>query len=78
MVKMLKDAIAAGYRHLDTAEGYGTENELGRAIKESGVPRNELFVTTKLAQTISEGSVKDVTVGFEKCLERLQLEYVDL
>ena len=78
MVKMLKDAIAAGYRHLDTAEGYGTENELGRAIKESGVPRNELFVTTKLAQTISEGGVKDVTVGFEKCLERLQLEYVDL
>ncbi|UNI23971.1 2-dehydropantolactone reductase [Purpureocillium takamizusanense] len=78
MVKMVKDAIAAGYRHLDTAEGYGTEVELGLAIKESGVPREELFVTTKLAQTISEGSVEDIPAGFESCLKRLQLDYVDL
>ncbi|CAL5874034.1 uncharacterized protein PFLUO_LOCUS8320 [Penicillium psychrofluorescens] len=78
MVKMAKDAITVGYRHLDTAEGYGTETELGQAIKESDVPREELFVTTKLAQTISEGKIEDIPVGLENCLKRMQLDYVDL
>lgn len=78
MVSMVKDAISAGYRHLDTAEGYGTETELGRAVKESGVPRGELFVVTKIAQTISEGSVEDVGLGLENSLRRLQMDYVDL
>lgn len=78
MVSMLKDAISAGYRHLDTAEGYGTEAELGQAVKESGVPRGDLFVTTKIAQTITEGPVENVALALENSLKRLQMDYVDL
>ncbi|KAI3394989.1 hypothetical protein diail_1878 [Diaporthe ilicicola] len=78
MVTMAKDAIKAGYRHLDSAEGYGTEAELGQAIKESNVPREELFVVTKVAQTITEGTIDDLSVALENSLKRLQLDYVDL
>ena len=41
-------ALKGGYRHLDTAHGYGTEGAVGKAIRESGVPREDIFVTTKL------------------------------
>lgn len=78
MVTMAKDAINAGYRHLDTAEGYGTEAELGQAIKESNVPREELFVATKVVQTITEGKIEDLPTALENSLKRLQLDYVDL
>lgn len=47
LVDAAKQALSVGYRHLDTAEVYNTESEIGLAIKESGVPRNELFVVTK-------------------------------
>lgn len=75
---MAKDAINAGYRHLDTAEGYGTEAELGQAIKESNVSREELFVATKVVQTITEGKIEDLPTALENSLKRLQLDYVDL
>lgn len=75
---MAKDAISAGYRHLDTAEGYGTEAELGQAIKESNVPREELFVATKVVQTITEGKIENLPTALENSLKRLQLDYVDL
>lgn len=78
MMTMAKDAIAAGYRHLDTAEGYGTEGELGQAIEESGVPREELFVSSKGVQTISEGSVEDLPRAVDESLKRLGLEYLDM
>lgn len=78
MVDMIKEAIKAGYRHIDTAEGYGTEAELGQAIKESGVPRQDLLVTTKVAQTLIEGSLADVSVALDASLKRLQTDYVDL
>jgi glycerol 2-dehydrogenase (NADP+) len=68
------DAIKAGYRHIDTAYIYGNEHIVGKAIKDSGVPREELFVTTKLWATGAQKA--------QECLERsvkaLGLEYVDL
>ncbi len=78
MVKMLKEAIAAGYRHLDTAEGYGTEAELGQAIKESGIPRQEFFIASKISSTLNEGVPEDVEAGLTETLKRLGLEYLDL
>jgi len=70
-------ALAAGYRHVDTAEAYGNEEAVGRAIKSSGIPREELFVTTKMwirAQTGEEA----VKRAFDASLQRLGLDYLDL
>jgi 2,5-diketo-D-gluconate reductase A len=73
-------AIAAGYRHLDTAASYGNEEAVGAAIKASGVAREDLFVTTKLwIQHAPTGNVQDdSTRAFENSLTRLGLDYVDL
>lgn len=67
-------AIKAGYYHLDCAEAYDNETELGIAIKESGVPREKLYITTKNSGTIPT----DTRKSFAESLERLQLNYVDL
>jgi 2,5-diketo-D-gluconate reductase A len=69
-------ALEAGYRSIDTASAYGNEAAVGRAIASSGVPRSELFVTTKLA-TADQGfqSSQD---ALKESLERLGLDYVDL
>lgn len=69
-------ALDAGYRHLDTAKVYGNEEGVGRAIRESGVPREELFVTTKLAS--DSHRFEDAIAACEASLERLGLDYVDL
>ncbi|GAB2877804.1 aldo/keto reductase [Microbulbifer echini] len=69
-------AMAIGYRHFDTASVYGNERALGRAIKESGLPREELFITSKVWDTEQGG--KKTHDAFARSLERLQLEYLDL
>jgi 2,5-diketo-D-gluconate reductase A len=69
-------ALEAGYRHIDTAQGYGNERGVGDAIKASGIPRDELFVTTKLGS--ANHRPDDVKRSFEESLEKLSLDYVDL
>jgi 2,5-diketo-D-gluconate reductase A len=70
------DAIQIGYRHIDTAASYMNEAAVGRGIKASGVPRKDLFITTKLwVQDVSYDGAKK---AFEKSLKRLQLDYLDL
>ncbi|WP_334351951.1 aldo/keto reductase [Companilactobacillus sp. HBUAS56257] len=70
------DAIEIGYRHIDTALAYANEKEVGEAIKESGVKREDIFVTSKLpAQTKSyDGALKD----FDTTMNNLGLDYLDL
>lgn len=70
------DAIMAGYRLIDTAASYLNEEAVGRAIKRSGVAREELFITTKL--WVQDTGYERTKKAFEKSLERLQLDYLDL
>lgn len=70
------DAIAAGYRSIDTASAYLNERAVGRAIRRSGVPREELFITTKL--WVQDAGYESTKRAFAKSLEHLQLDYLDL
>lgn len=70
------DAIKAGYRHIDTAQSYLNEEAVGRGIKASGIPRKELFITTKI--WVENVSYDGVEASFQRSLDRLGLEYVDL
>jgi len=70
------DAIATGYRLIDTAASYGNEEAVGRAIKRGGVAREDLFITTKL--WIQSDGYEGTKKAFENSLKRLQLDYLDL
>ena len=70
------DAIAAGYRLIDTAASYLNEAAVGRGIRRSGIAREELFVTTKL--WIQKNGHDGTLAAFERSLKRLQLDYLDL
>src|SRR5215210_1813771 len=70
------EAIQAGYRLLDTATAYMNEEAVGAAIKRSGVPREELFITTKL--WVQNAGYTSAKKAFEKSLKKLQLDYLDL
>ncbi|OKP97978.1 aldo/keto reductase [Paenibacillus sp. P46E] len=70
------EALMAGYRLIDTAAGYLNEEAVGRAIKRSGVPREELFITTKL--WVQDAGYESAKLAFAKSLKKLQLDYLDL
>ena len=67
-VQSTLDALRAGYRHIDTAQMYGNEKEVGEAIRQSGIPRNEIFVTTKILSPAGsiEASYKKLVASVEK------------
>src|SRR5207248_10980640 len=69
-------ALRVGYRLLDTAAAYGNEEAVGRAIKRSGLPREEIFVATKL--WVQDAGYERAKWAFDRSLERLQLDYLDL
>jgi glycerol 2-dehydrogenase (NADP+) len=70
----VKAALQKGYRHIDTALAYGNENEVGQGIKDSGVPREEIWITTKLDNPWH----KRVEDGINSSLKSLGVDYVDL
>ncbi|WP_418037684.1 aldo/keto reductase [Paenibacillus xylanilyticus] len=70
------EALMAGYRLIDTASGYLNEEAVGRALKRSGIPREELFITTKL--WVQDASYESAKLAFNKSLNKLQLDYLDL
>ena len=71
----VKAALEAGYRHIDTAAVYKNEESVGQAIADSGIPREELFVTTKLWGV---GTTEDAAKALDESLKKLGLDYVDL
>lgn len=74
--RSVRDAVEVGYRLIDTAASYENEESVGNAIKQSGVARAELFVTTKL--WIADTGYEKTKAAFQRSLDRLQLEYLDL
>lgn len=70
------DAISVGYRLIDTAASYGNEEAVGRAVRHCKVPREELFITTKL--WISDTSYEGAKKGFQASMDKLELDYLDL
>ncbi|WP_417004575.1 aldo/keto reductase, partial [Akkermansia sp.] len=70
------DAIEVGYRSIDTAQAYRNEEAVGRAAEKSGVPRGELFITTKV--WISNGGYEKAKASIEESLNKLRTDYLDL
>ncbi len=75
-VNAVKCALQTGYRHIDTAAFYGNEEDVGRGVRESGIARNEIFITTKVWNSdMRAGTQRE---AFEKSLKKLSLDYIDL
>lgn len=72
----VKNALKHGYRHIDTALAYGNEASVGQAIRDSGIPREEIYVTTKLPA--EKKSYSETLTAFEESFSNLGLEYIDL
>ena len=70
------DAISVGYRHIDTAQAYYNEENVGNAIKKSGIPRDEFFITTKV--WISNYGEENAAKSIDESLRKLQVDYIDL
>lgn len=76
VVQAVKDAVQLGYRHIDTAQAYQNEEGVGKGIKECGVDRDNLFITTKLAAEVK--TYQEAVKAIDKSLETMGLEYIDL
>ena len=76
VVQAIKDATQIGYRHIDTAQAYRNESGVGRGIRESGVKRDSLFITTKLAAEVK--SYQKAVASIDKSLQTMGLDYIDL
>jgi diketogulonate reductase-like aldo/keto reductase len=74
--RVVSQALEIGYRHIDTAAYYGNEKGVGRAIRESGLPREEVFVTTKLWHT--ENGYREALAACDRSLDALGMDHVDL
>ena len=74
--RAVREALDAGYRHIDTAAAYFNEGEVGRAVKESGIPREEIFLTSKL--WLQDYGYEPARRGIETSLNKLGAEYIDL
>ena len=74
--EVVKNALKLGYRHIDTAEAYGNEGEVGLGIKESGIPREEIFLTTKLVAEAKDYETAKKYI--EESLNELDCDYIDL
>jgi diketogulonate reductase-like aldo/keto reductase len=72
----VRDALSIGYRHVDTAAVYGNEESVGRAVRDSGIPRDQIFVTSKLWNTVR--GYNETKEAFEETLRKLGLDYLDL
>ncbi len=72
----VKEAVKIGYRHIDTAQAYQNENGVGKGIKECGLKREEIFVTTKLAAEVK--SYKEAVASIDGSLKKLGLDYIDM
>jgi diketogulonate reductase-like aldo/keto reductase len=68
-------ALACGYRHIDTARVYGNEESVGRAVRDSGIPRSEVFITSKLPAEIKDA--EEALASFETTMEAIGLDYLD-
>ena len=75
-VRCVKDALGAGYRLIDTAQSYDNEYEVGEAVAQSGIPRQELFLTTKI--WIANSGYERAKRSIDDSLRRLRTDYVDL
>ena len=74
--RCVSDALKVGYRHIDTAQSYFNEEEVGEAIKKSGIPRNELFITTKV--WIEHYGYEECRKSVLESMRKLQADYIDL
>lgn len=72
----VKLALSLGYRHIDTAEAYGNEGEVGKAVRDSGIPRNEIWITSKLWP--QDYAYDDVLKTIDYTLDKMGLDYLDL
>ncbi|WP_342756568.1 aldo/keto reductase [Kineothrix sedimenti] len=75
-VSAVKNALGSGYRHIDTAAGYGNEESVGIAVKQSGISRDEIFITSKLQNP--EHGYENTMRAFEQTMKNLDMDYLDL